>query len=323
MRTQTINQLRAQLRQEGIRLGPGLAETVVPRLDALALPDALRVGLAPLRAVLASLAPVIAAATADVGARASADPVVRRLLTVPGIGPITAVTFRAALDTWERFRDASAATAFLGLVPREDSSGTRQRKGAITKAGPGPVRALLVQAAWVVWRQRQSRAALHAWVERLAARRGTRIAVVALARRLARILFALWRDETEYQAGPGVVAAEGPRAEAQPPDGVMSTIRSLAARRSSRRWCLTPRFLSCAGGPAATQSTHRRVTELAAWRHGWLQAVRGDGNESKKEDACSTHKLDRSQPLHRSTKFSKTHEGCHAEACWHAGHWPA
>ena len=69
------------------------------------------------------------------------------------------------------------------------------------------MRALLVQAAWVVWRQRQSGAALHAWVERLAARRGKRIAVVALARRLARILFALWRDETDYQAAPGVVAA--------------------------------------------------------------------------------------------------------------------
>jgi len=207
MRTQTINQLRAQLRQEGIRLGPGGAETVVRRLDALALPAAVQAGLAPLRAVLASLAPLIAAATADVGARASADPVVRRLLTVPGIGPITAVTYRAALDTWERFRDASAATAFLGLVPREDSSGTRHRKGAITKTGPGPVRALLVQAAWVVWRQRQGRAALHAWVERLAARRGRRIAVVALARRLARILFAVWRDETEYQAVPIVAAA--------------------------------------------------------------------------------------------------------------------
>ena len=97
MRTQTINLLRAQLRQEGIRLGPRSAETVVPRLDALALPDALR-RLAPLRAVLASLAPLIAAATADVETRASADPVVRRLLTVPGIGPITALTYRAALD---------------------------------------------------------------------------------------------------------------------------------------------------------------------------------------------------------------------------------
>lgn len=207
MRTQTINQLRAQLRQEGFRLPPGSAETVVRRFDALAVPEALRVELAPLRAVLASLAPLIAEATADVGARARVDPVIRRLVTVPGIGPITAVTYRAALDTWERFGDAGAATAFLGLVPREDSSGTRQRKGAITKVGPGPVRALLVQAAWVVWRQRQGRAALHAWVERLAARRGRRIAVVALARRLARILYAVWRDETEYQAVPRVAAA--------------------------------------------------------------------------------------------------------------------
>jgi len=207
MRTQTINQLRAQLRQEGIRLGRGGAETVVRRLDALEVPAALRASLAPLRAMLTTLAPLITAATAEIEARASADPVVRRLLTVPGIGPITAVTYRATLDTWERFGDARAVTAFLGLVPREDSSGTRHRKGAITKAGPGPVRALLVQAAWVVWRQRQGRAALHAWVERLAARRGKRIAVVALARRLARILFAVWRDETEYQAVPIVAAA--------------------------------------------------------------------------------------------------------------------
>jgi len=207
MRTQTINQVRAQLRQEGIRLPAGAAETVETRLDALALPEALRAGLAPLRAVLASVASLIAAATADVAARASADPVVCRLRTVPGIGPITAVTYRAALDTWERFGDAGASTAFLGLVPREDSSGTRQRKGAITKAGPGPVRALLVQAAWVVWRQRQGRAALHAWVERLAARRGRRIAIVALARRLARILYAIWRNDTVYQAVPSAAAA--------------------------------------------------------------------------------------------------------------------
>jgi transposase len=206
MRTQTINQLRAQLRQEGVRLPSGAAETVGARFAALAMPEAVRASLAPLLAVLTNLAPLIAAATAALAVRASADPVVRRLQTVPGVGLITAVTFRATLDTWERFPDAGAATAFLGLVPREDSSGTRQRKGAITKAGPGPLRALLVQAAWVVWRQRTGRAALHAWVEALAARRGKRIAVVALARRLARILYAIWRDETEYQAVPRAAA---------------------------------------------------------------------------------------------------------------------
>ena len=161
--------------------------------------------LAPLRDLLAAVAPLIAAGDARVAGHAAADPVVGRLMTVPGIGPITAVTYRATLDTVERFRDAGASTAFLGLVPREASSGTRQRKGAITKAGPGPVRALLVQAAWVVWRQRRGRGALHAWVEGVSARRGRRIAIVALARRLARMLYAIWRDGTVYQAVPRVV----------------------------------------------------------------------------------------------------------------------
>jgi len=61
---------------------------------------------------------------------------------------------------------------------------------------------LLIQAAWTIWRQRQGRAALHAWVERLASRRGRRIAVVALARRLARILYAMWRDGCDYRPVP-------------------------------------------------------------------------------------------------------------------------
>ena len=207
VRTQTINLLRAQLRQEGVRLPAGAAESVGARLAALELPAGLREALAPLRDLLTAVAPLIAGGDAQVAGHAAADPIVRRLMTVPGIGPVTAVTYRATLDTWERFGDAGASTAFLGVVPREDSSGTRHRKGAITKAGPGAVRALLVQAAWVVWRQRQGRAALHAWVERLAARRGRRIAIVALARRLARILYAIWRDETVYQAVPMVAAA--------------------------------------------------------------------------------------------------------------------
>ena len=92
--------------------------------------------------------------------------------------------------------------AYLGLVPKEDSSGARQRKGAITKAGPPGLRTLLVQASWTVWRQKAGRGALHAWVDRLAARRGTRVAVVALARRLGRILYAMWRDGEHYRGQP-------------------------------------------------------------------------------------------------------------------------
>jgi transposase len=202
VRTQAINLLRAQLRQEGYRLPSGASSTVVPRLQTLRVDTELAADLAPLRTLLEALAPLVRSADQEAEARAAADPIVTRLMTAPGVGAIVGLTYRAVLDDVGRFHEASAVTAFLGLVPREDSSGARRRKGGITKMGPRPLRALLIQAAWVIWRQRRGRAALHAWVERLAARRGRRIAVVGLARRLARILYALWRDDCDYQAVP-------------------------------------------------------------------------------------------------------------------------
>lgn len=202
IRTQLINLLRAQLRQEGYRLPSGAAEATVPRLTRLALPAALQHALQPLVTMLDALAPVIATTTRALETAATTDAVVQRLLTVPGVGPITALTYRAVLDDVGRFADARGVSAFLGLVPREDSSGTRHRKGAITKAGPGTLRVLLIQAGWVIWRGRGGSVALHAWVQQLAARRGRRIAIVALARRLGRILYAMWRDETTYHAAP-------------------------------------------------------------------------------------------------------------------------
>lgn len=205
LRTQAINLLRAQLRQEGYRLPSGSSATTTARYRTLALPPALVEDLAPVLDLLDSVAPLIKSCEAAATTQAMADPVVRRLMTAPGVGPIVGLTYRAVIDDITRFGDASRSTAFLGLVPREDSSGTRRRKGGITKRGPTALRVLLIQAAWTIWRQRQGRAALHAWVERLAARRGRRIAVVALARRLARILYAMWRDGCDYRPVPVTV----------------------------------------------------------------------------------------------------------------------
>jgi transposase len=121
-------------------------------------------------------------------------------MTAPGVGPITALNYRAALDQVDRFADAGAVASYLGLVPREHSSGDSQRKGRITKAGPREPRAMLVQASWAIWRIRRGPGVeLAAWAHRLAARRGRRVAIVALARRLARILFAIWRDDQPYR----------------------------------------------------------------------------------------------------------------------------
>jgi transposase len=201
-RTAWINLLRAELRQEGVRLRSCGAEAVVRQYRALGVPPVLAEDLMPVIAALEDLHDAIAASTAALTAAGAADPIVQRLQTAPGVGPITGLTFRAVIDDVKRFPDARSVAAYLGLVPKEDSSGSRQRKGGITKAGPSSLRVLLIQASWVVWRQRQSGGALYAWVERLAARRGKRIAVVALARRLARILYAMWRDDKDYRVQP-------------------------------------------------------------------------------------------------------------------------
>jgi transposase len=199
MRSGTISLLRALLRQRGYRLGTGSAATVPARLARLRLPEALTETLAPLRRMVEALTTEIAGVDASLQPVAASDPVVQRLQSVPGVGPIVALTFRAFVDDVTRFGSAAQVSAAIGLVPREDSSAERRHRGHITKAGPRELRSLLVQGAWACWRSHGS-ASLRAWVERLAARRGKRIAVVALARRLSRILFAIWRDRSVFQA---------------------------------------------------------------------------------------------------------------------------
>jgi transposase len=204
-----ITLLRALLRQEGIAVASGSAERMLTRLDRVSLPPALVVTVAPLRAVLTQLNATLAEIDAAVETRATDDAVTQHLMTAPGVGPVVALTFQAVLDDPARFGGSAArASAFLGLVPSEDSSAERHHKGAITKAGPRDLRALLVQASWVIWRGKSPRgAALRAWAHALAARRGRRVAIVALARRVSRMLFALWRDRQDFCAVPPLTRA--------------------------------------------------------------------------------------------------------------------
>jgi len=199
MRSGTVSLMRALLRQSGYRVGSGTAARIPTRVAALALPTPLATTLAPLGRMVETLTTEIAAIDARLATAAAADPVVERLQTVPGVGPIVALTFRAFVDDVTRFASASQVSAALGLVPREDSSAERRHRGHITKAGPSELRSLLVQASWACWRSAAA-GTLRAWVDRLASRRGKRIAVVALARRLSRILFAVWRDGTRFRA---------------------------------------------------------------------------------------------------------------------------
>jgi len=203
MRSGTISLLRSLLRQEGYRLPSGSSAQVPTRLATLDIPAALALTLAPLHQTLADLSQRILAIDARIRAAVQDDAIVTRLQSVPGVGPVVAVTFRATLDRLDRFREAGQVSALAGLVPREDSSGERQRRGHITKTGSRELRSLLIQAAWACWRSRGS-GALRVWAEQLAARRGRRIAVVGLARRLSRLLFAIWRDGSTFV--PALVA---------------------------------------------------------------------------------------------------------------------
>jgi transposase len=204
VRTQLINLLRATLRQEGVRLGRGSASTAAARLARLSLADDVAAIVAPLGAILVDLEPHVRAADQSLAHEVATDPRIDRLQTVPGVGPIVALTFHATLDTPDRFGgDARRATAFVGVVPSESSSGERHHKGRITKNGPRELRALMIQASWVVWRSRAAAAqTLRTWAHALAQRRGRRIAIVGLARRLVRILFAVWRDGTTFAPRP-------------------------------------------------------------------------------------------------------------------------
>jgi len=204
MRTRAISVIRSVTRQEGYRVPRGRAAAVPARLATLALPAALQRILAPLGRTVEQLTTEIAALDTALEAQAAADPLVQRLQTVPGVGVVAAWMFRAFIDDIARFGNAAQVSAALGLVPREDSSAERRHRGHITKAGPSDLRSVLVQAAWACWRSHRS-GTLRAWVEAVARRRGRRIAVVALARRLSRILFAIWRDATVFQ--PAVLAA--------------------------------------------------------------------------------------------------------------------
>ena len=209
-RSRAISLLRTMLRGEGLRLPSGVAETVPARLATLVLPSTLADAVGPLVELLHHLNAAIATADRQVADLATTDPIVTRLMTVPGIGPVTATAFVAVLDDVARFRNAGEVTSFLGLVPREYSSGERQHKGGITKTGDRHLRSLLVQAAWVLYRLPTPAAApLRTWAQRVAHRRGARVAVVALARRLTRVLYAMWRDEQPFHPQPLVREARG------------------------------------------------------------------------------------------------------------------
>jgi transposase len=155
--------------------------------------------LTPLLRLRAQLAVEAEALERQLVETARADPVCRRLATVPGVGPITALAFTSSVDDITRFADRTQIGAWLGLVPRRYQSGKLDYSGRISKAGDGLVRALLFEAAHVLLSRLKRACRLKQWAEQLARKAGIMKAKVALARKLAVLLARLWQKNEAFQ----------------------------------------------------------------------------------------------------------------------------
>jgi transposase len=156
--------------------------------------------------VLDCLNEQIAAADVELKRLAANDERTRRLMTVPGVGPVTAVRFVAAVDRIERFPTAARLASYLGLIPGERTTGFRTKRTHLTRAGAPQVRWALGQAAWSLYLRRREDP-LACWAKQVAACRGPQIAITALARKLAHVLYALWKHATVYDPLHTVKAA--------------------------------------------------------------------------------------------------------------------
>jgi transposase len=213
-RTKLVNCLRGWLRTQGA--GPirsGSVETFTRRFLEHAKVREIPVPMAISRVIetIDGINKQIEAADDELDTIAQEDPVCRRLMTAPGVGPVTAVRFAAAIDDVTRFDRASAVQSYLGLVPGEDSSSDRRKVTGITKAGARHVRWALVQAAWSARRWYKSDPIVQ-WALQIEARRGRHIAIVALARKLAGVLHAMWRRGVDYDPTHASRVPEGANA---------------------------------------------------------------------------------------------------------------
>ena len=120
-------------------------------------------------------------------------------MTIPGVGPVVALTYRATVDVPARFRKSKAVGAVFGLTPAQYQSGESERTGAISRCGDEMMRVMLYEAAQIMLTRTNKWSWLKAWAMQIARHRGMKKAIVALARRLAVIMHRIWVDGTEFR----------------------------------------------------------------------------------------------------------------------------
>jgi transposase len=194
------NDLRGTLRNFGLKVGMVGKLKFEARIKELVenLPD-LAVLVEPLLVVRRVLREQLGILHRRLLAIVRDDEVCRRLMTIPGVGPVVALTYRVTVDVPARFRNSKAVGAVFGLTPSKYQSGEINRTGGISRCGDEMMRVMLYEAAQILLVRSTKWSWIKAWAMQIARRRGMKKAIVALARRLAIIMHRIWVDGTEFR----------------------------------------------------------------------------------------------------------------------------
>jgi len=194
------NDLRGTLRNFGLKVGMVGKLKFEERIKELVenLPD-LAVLVEPLLVVRRVLRDQLGILHRRLLAIVRDDDVCRRLMTIPGVGPVVALTYRVTVDVPARFRNSKAVGAVFGLTPSKYQSGEVNRTGGISRCGDEMMRVMLYEAAQILLVRSTKWSWIKAWAMQIARRRGMKKAIVALARRLAIIMHRIWVDGTEFR----------------------------------------------------------------------------------------------------------------------------
>jgi transposase len=196
------NVVRSILREAGIKLGTPSRAAFADRVRELTGADTVIMALVePLLAIMATMLREFGRLTKQVLNIARKEQVCRRLMGVPGVGPITALAFRATIDQPDRFRRSRDVGAHLGLTPARYQSGETDIQGKVSRCGDELARTALYEAAHSLLVLSKKWSSLRAWGMNVAKRRGMARARVAVARKLAVILHRMWSDATEFRFG--------------------------------------------------------------------------------------------------------------------------
>lgn len=167
------------------------------RVVALEHPEGLPSAIEMLLQSYEHLCDQVDALDAQVKAMAEQDGVCQRLMTIPGVGPHVSLSFTAQLDDPRRFASSDKLASYLALVPGEQTTGGKLKRTSTIHAGPLHLKALLVQSAWSLYRARPGEPVVR-WAQALADKRGRRIAIIALARKIATVMWAMWKHDAAY-----------------------------------------------------------------------------------------------------------------------------